>query len=163
MMESMNRAVDIARRPLWEQANLWARYEADRKSRGKAGARMVSILADILAPAHGVAGLGFLRVKALLRVGRVMVAVERFRLMHGRWPDAIDMLVPSFLVAVPIDPFTGRGLILKKLGDGVVIYSLGSDQTDNGGRFERRGRDDPGYDLGYRLWVEEVRGTRSGR
>jgi hypothetical protein len=158
MMESMNRAVDIARRPLWEQANLWARYEADRKSRGKAGARMVSILADILAPAHGAAGLGFLRVKALLRVGRVMVAVERFRLMHGRWPDAIDMLVPSFLVAVPIDPFTGRGLILRKLGDGVVIYALGSDQTDNGGRFERRGRDDPGYDLGYRLWVEEVRG-----
>jgi hypothetical protein len=163
MMESMNRAVDIARRPLWEQANLWAQYEADRKSRGKAAARRVSILADTLATAHGVAGLGFLRVKALLRVGRVMVAVERFRLMHGRWPDAIDMLVPSFLVAVPIDPFTGRELILKKLGDGVVIYSLGSDQTDNGGRFEPRGRDDPGYDLGYRLWVEEVRGARRGR
>jgi hypothetical protein len=97
-------------------------------------------------------------VKALLRVGRVTVAVERFRLARGRWPEAIDTLVPLFLEAVPIDPFTGRELILKKLGDGVVIYSLGADQMDNNGKLEPRGRDDPGYDLGYRLWFEEVRG-----
>jgi hypothetical protein len=151
MLESTNRSVDIARRPDWEQANLWVQYEATLKSRGNRPARMFSILADLLAPAHGMAGLAFLRVKAILRVGRVMVAVERFRLAHGRWPEAIDTLVPRFLEAVPIDPFTGRELILKKLGDGVVIYSLGADQMDNDGKFEPRGRDDPGYDLGYRL------------
>jgi hypothetical protein len=92
-----------------------------------------------------------------LRVGRVMAAVERFRLEHGRWPDAIHTLAPRFLPAAPVDPFTGHELILKKLDDGLAIYSLGSDQTDNGGRFELRGRDDPGYDLGYRLWNEDAR------
>jgi hypothetical protein len=158
MLESTNRSVDIARQPDWEQADLWAQYEADRKSRGNRPARMISILADLLAPAHGVAGLAFLRVKALLRVGRVMVAVERFRLAHGRWPEAIDTLVPRFLEAVPIDPFTGRELILKELGDGVAIYSLGADQMDNHGKFEPRGRVDPGYDLGYRLWGVKLRG-----
>jgi hypothetical protein len=158
ILESTNRSVDIARQPDCEQASLWAQYEADRKSRGNRPARMIGILADMLAPAHDAAGLAFLRVKALLRVGRVMVAVEQFRLARGRWPEAIDTLVPRFLEAVPIDPFTGRELILKKLGDGVVIYSLGADQTDNDGKFEPRGRDDPGYDLGYRLWGEEVRG-----
>jgi hypothetical protein len=157
MLESTNRSVDIARQPDCEQASLWAQNEADRKSRSTKP-RMIGILADLLAPAHGMAGLAFLRVKALLRVGRVMVAVERFRLAHGRWPEVIDALVPRFLEAVPIDPFTGRELILKKLGDGVVIYSLGADQMDNDGKFEPRGRDDPGYDLGYRLWGEEVRG-----
>jgi hypothetical protein len=101
------------------------------------------------------------------------LAVELARLPNGRFAvpsrylflheptdhsEKVRTVVPSFLLAVPIDPFTGRELILKKLGDGVVIYSIGSDHTDNGGRFERRGRDDPGYDLGYRLWVEEVRG-----
>jgi hypothetical protein len=139
MLESTNRSVDIARQPEWDQAKLWTQYEADRKSRGNRPARMIGILADLLAPAHDAAGLAFLRVKALLRVGRVMVAVERFRLARGRWPEAIDTLVPRFLEAVPIDPFTGRELILKKLGDGIVIYSLGADQTDNDGKFEPEG------------------------
>ena len=150
-LESMNRAVAIANRPPWEQSSLWLKLEADRKAPFKGPDRVFGILAKTLAPVHGVAGLAFLRVKALLCVGRVVVAVERFRLARGRWPNTIDALAPRFLPAAPIDPFTGRELILKVLDDGLVIYSPG-DQTDNGGRFEPRGRDDPGYDLGYRLW-----------
>jgi hypothetical protein len=119
---------------------------------------MVGVPADIQVPAHDVAGLGFLRVKALLRVARVMVAVERFRLAHDRWPDAIDVLIPTYLGAAPIDPYTGRELILRKLPDGVAIYSLGSELADDGGQFEPRGTDNLGFDLGYRLWTPEVRG-----
>jgi hypothetical protein len=58
-----------------------------------------------------------------------------------------------------------ESLVLRAMmGDRATAYDtfqrlvVGSDQTDNGGRFEPRGRDDPGYDLGYRLWVEEGRG-----
>ncbi len=87
-----------------------------------------------------------------------MVAFERFRLVQRRWPDSIDELAPQFLADIPVDPFTARALVLKRLNDGLTIYALGSDQTDNGGQFHRRGGDEPGYDLGYRVWDEGVRG-----
>jgi hypothetical protein len=158
LLESMNRTVAIAGQPLWEQRKLWTQYEADRKSHSNGPGRVLGFLAEILSPAYESAGRAFLRIQALLRVGQVMVAVERFRLVHGRWPDSIDSLVPRFLAERPADPLTARQLVLKKLSDGVTIYSLGSDQTDNGGKFHTGGRDDPGYDLGYRLWDEGVRG-----
>jgi hypothetical protein len=153
----MNRTVAIAGQPLWEQPKLWTQYEADRKSYSNGPGRVLGFLAEILSPAYESAGRAFVRIKSLLSVGQVMVAVERFRLVHRRWPESVDKLVPRFLGAVPADPFTARQLVLKKLSDGVTIYSLGSDQTDNGGKFHIRGRDDPGYDLGYRLWDEGVR------
>jgi hypothetical protein len=162
VLESMNRAMAIARRPPSEQASLWAQFEVDRTSRNDGPARVFGILGELVAPAHGLAGLGFLRAKAILRVGNVMVAVERFQRAHGRWPGSIDTMVPRFLTGSSADPFTGRELVLKELPDGVVIYSLGSDQTDNGGKFDERGRDKPGYDLGYRLWIEDVRRHEAG-
>lgn len=163
LLESTNRAVAIAGQPLWEQPKLWTQYEADRKSHSNGPGLVVGFLAEILSPAHEVTGRAFLRIQALLRVGQVMVAVERFRLVHGHWPDSIDRLVPRFLAERPADPFTARDLVLRKLSDGVTIYSLGSDHTDNGGKFRARGRDEPGYDLGYRLWDERVRGQPSKR
>jgi hypothetical protein len=86
-----------------------------------------------------------------------MVASERFRLVHGRWPDSIEMLVPRLLPELPVDPFMARNPVVRKLTDSLAVYSVGSDQTDNGGTFERRGWDKPGYDLGYRLWDKEAR------
>ncbi len=158
LLESMNREVAIANRPLWEQAKLWTQYKADRKSHTAGPARIVGILAEVISPAHEVLGRAFLRIRALLSVGKVLVAFERFRLVHRRWPDSIDELAPQILADIPFDPFTARALVLKRLNDGLTIYALGSDQTDNGGQFHRRGGDEPGYDLGYRLWDEGVRG-----
>jgi hypothetical protein len=58
------------------------------------------------------------------------------------------------LAAVPLDPFDGAPLRYKQLADGVVIYSVGTDQVDDGGKLATAGADmiKPGFDLGYRLW-----------
>jgi hypothetical protein len=47
LLESMNRAVAIARQPLWEQAKLWAEFEAVRRSRGTGPARVLGALAEL--------------------------------------------------------------------------------------------------------------------
>jgi hypothetical protein len=41
--------------------------------------------------------------------------------------------VPTFLPAVPTDPFDGKPLRYKKLAKGYVVYSIGEDEVDNGG------------------------------
>ena len=92
-----------------------------------------------------------------------MLAVERYRRATNRWPKALTDLVPAYLAKVPIDPFDGAPLRYRRLGDGLVIYSVGPDGKDNGGNLDKP--DDPqeliirfddatkeGTDLGFRLW-----------
>jgi hypothetical protein len=89
---------------------------------------------------------------ALLRSAVVALAVERYRRQQDRWPDTLDALVPSFLPDVPLDPQDGQRLRYRQLLDGVVIYSVGPDLTDNGGNLDRQGRAGGGTDIGVRLW-----------
>ena len=62
---------------------------------------------------------------AHLRIGEAAAAVERFRLSHGRWPDTLSEVVPTFLEAVPSDPCTGKPILYRKAPYGVVLYSAG--------------------------------------
>jgi hypothetical protein len=54
---------------------------------------------------------------------------------------------------VPADPFDGQPLRLKKLDDGLVIYSVGPDLADDGGevRADQQVGGQP-KDVGVRLW-----------
>ena len=63
------------------------------------------------------------------------VAIERWRLAHpGRLPDTLAELVPTYLAAVPLDPFDGQPVRYKKLPVGYVVYSVGTGWTDQGER-----------------------------
>ena len=72
---------------------------------------------------------------ARLRAARTAIAVERYRLAHGQPPTALAVLVPSYLDAVPTDPFdpASAGLQYRKLAKGYVVYSIGSDATNDDG------------------------------
>ena len=86
---------------------------------------------------------------ARLRTAQVAVAVERYRLSSGRLPDTPADLVPGYLETVPTDPFDGKDLRYRKLEASFVIYSIGEDETDNGG-MERPPRAKPqGYDITF--------------
>lgn len=75
------------------------------------------------------------RSVAQVRTTLAALALERWRLAHpGRLPDSLAELVPDFLTAVPLDPFDDQPLRYKQLGRGYVIYSLGPDLTDDGGK-----------------------------
>jgi hypothetical protein len=50
------------------------------------------------------------KAQARLRCAVVAVALERYRLANGRWPDDLAALVPKYLAAVPADPFNGKPL-----------------------------------------------------
>ncbi|QDT94616.1 hypothetical protein V144x_00460 [Gimesia aquarii] len=40
----------------------------------------------------------------------IMIAAERYRQQHGQFPKTAEELVPAFLPAVPIDPYTNKPL-----------------------------------------------------
>jgi hypothetical protein len=87
-----------------------------------------------------------------LRCAAVAVALERYRRDHGAWPDTLDALVPKYLAAVPKDPMDGLPLRYRRRTDGVVVYSLGADATDDGGKIDRFKYMTKGTDQGVQLW-----------
>ena len=71
---------------------------------------------------------------AVIRATRVVVAVERYRRAHGEaLPARIEALVPDYLPALPIDPFSGKPMILASNAHGYVVYSVGANRRDEGG------------------------------
>jgi len=72
---------------------------------------------------------------AQIRVARTALAVERHRRAHeNALPANLTELVPTYLDTVPLDPADGQMLRFKKRNPGYVIYSMGSDANDDGGK-----------------------------
>jgi hypothetical protein len=92
------------------------------------------IILSMLMPAVGMASEKEINGLAQVRTAQAALAVERFRLAHGRLPENLNELVPQFLSTVPSDPFDGAPLRYHRLAKGYVIYSVGSDGHDDGGR-----------------------------
>ncbi len=93
------------------------------------------------------------RLIATLRCALASLAVERFRMAHGgTLPASLADLVPRYLAAVPSDPYDGKPLRFKPMTKGFVVYSLGEDGDDDGGRPFKRGQKTPGdYDVTFRI------------
>jgi hypothetical protein len=74
------------------------------------------------------------RSLAYLRVAQTAVALERFRSVHAGYPESLSELTPNYLNAVPADPFDGQSLRYHKADKGYVLYSIGPDLNDDGGK-----------------------------
>lgn len=62
------------------------------------------------------------------------IALKRHQLQHGAWPDTLTALVPEYLSAAPRDPVDGHPLRYRRSADGgFVLYSVGTNGTDDGG------------------------------
>jgi len=97
------------------------------------------------------------RSQAMLRCAIAALALERYRLAVGHWPESLDVLTPAYLREVPLDPYNGKPLLLRRLAEGVVVYAVGPDGEDNGGKLDRQRRVSPGTDVGLQLWDPDRR------
>jgi hypothetical protein len=78
-------------------------------------------------------------------------ALAAFRVDAGRYPARLDELAPKYLTAVPGDLFSGRPLVYRPADGGYLLYSVGINGVDEGGRWTD---DDPrGDDLCVRMPV----------
>jgi hypothetical protein len=73
-------------------------------------------------------------LEAMVLTTRAGLACKIYRKEHGRYPSSLGELAPGLLGKEPIDPFTGKPLLYRVQDNGVLIYSLGANQKDDGGR-----------------------------
>ncbi|MGI8978155.1 MAG: hypothetical protein ACR2FY_02905 [Pirellulaceae bacterium] len=103
----------------------------------------------LLSPAYSQAVGAFARSAAQRDCADAAIAAELYRRKHGQWPARLEDLVPEFLPAAPIDPFTNTALVMKSSGESCKVYSTGPDVADNGGNLTNDQK--AGTDIGFEM------------
>lgn len=122
-----------ASRPLWQMQSSQAEQLVETWQDGTLS-RVRHLLTTFLLPAlsqvHMTSEKAIMRRDALLAA----IALEIHHRRHGDWPAMLDELVPDLLPAVPPDRFDGQPLRYALIDGAPVLYSIGSDRDDDGGR-----------------------------
>lgn len=75
--------------------------------------------------------------KAKVDLCRVVLALKGYKAERGEYPTSLDQLQGTLEWKVSEDPFSGKSFVYRRKGDGFLLYSLGMDMDDDGGRPER--------------------------
>jgi hypothetical protein len=93
-----------------------------------------NILERVLLPALGSAAIKFAYAQSSTDLARTAIALERYRLAHGEFPESLDALAPQIMEKIPQDVIGGQPLHYRRTDDGqFVLYSVGWNETDDGG------------------------------
>ncbi|MGA2247244.1 MAG: hypothetical protein ABSH48_19810 [Verrucomicrobiota bacterium] len=110
----------------------------------------------LLVPALGNCVRKFAYGQASADLARTAVALERYRLAHGELPESLDVLAPKYIAAVPHDVIGGGPLKYRREANGrFIIYSIGWNETDDGGTSVFKEGSTPPLDLDSGDWVWE--------
>jgi hypothetical protein len=91
---------------------------------------------------------------------RIALALERYGLAHGAYPTSLDQLAPTCIPSIPHDIINGNPYIYRLRPDGTfLLYSVGWNQTDNGGQVVFRQDAPQSIDFTQGDWVWPVMKT----
>jgi hypothetical protein len=74
------------------------------------------------------------RVVAHLRLLIAELALRCYQSEQGRAPTGLKQLVPKYLQRVPADPFSGQPLVYRPQDNYWLLYSVGENGVDDGGK-----------------------------
>src|SRR5262249_27685323 len=102
VLRYMNEIAEYTKLPSWEALEAIEAKEKSLAANPHFGAGLISSCFRLY--------LADLRAKAMLRNAYTAVALERFHLAKGKWPETLAELTPHYLAEVPLDPFDGAPL-----------------------------------------------------
>jgi len=142
-LDRMDELIETGARPRTELLDRQERFTRELQRLQAQRSSILRPFSRLGLPAFGTVSGKELRSVTTLRCAQTAMAVERWRLAHGdALPPTLDVLVPQFLAAVPIDLMDGKPLKFRALAKGYVVYSFGEDSFDDGGLpFNERGPD----------------------
>jgi hypothetical protein len=120
---------------------------ADKNNQRATIKSSLKVLAELFRPAVNQALIAAYRSQALIRALRIINALQKKSPPEGgKIPTMAELGLPD---EVGVDPFNGKPMIIKKLPEGWLVYSVGTNLRDDGGNFER-GEDGQPIDVGFR-------------
>lgn len=96
----------------------------------------------------------FAHAQTCADLARLAIALERHRLAHGEYPETLEPLTPQFMPALPHDVITSQPLHYRRTTDGnFALYSVGWNETDDGGSVALSLGSTPNVDITQGDWV----------
>ena len=77
------------------------------------------------------------RNEARMKEGILALTLKIYKEKYGDYPESLNKLTPEILTSLPLDPFTGKNYIYRKKDQGFIVYSLGDNLEDDGGKSHR--------------------------
>jgi hypothetical protein len=93
-----------------------------------------NLFARRLTPAMITTSIRTARWQTTMNHAAIACALERYRLAHREYPAALDALRPKFMESMPHDVVNGEAYRYERSGDDYVLYSVGWNLKDDGGR-----------------------------
>jgi hypothetical protein len=90
-------------------------------------------------------------------LARVAIALERYRLAQGKFPESLDALAPQFAGKIPNDITTGQPLKYHRSDSAFVLYSIGWNEKDDGGNVALTPQGSLDWDNGDWVWTYPVK------
>lgn len=125
--EILKKCRGLAGQPYYQVSQRWQSFQ------GRLDGRTRGLLTNLMVPAIYRAAERAAEADARRRLAQLAVAVSRHRAAENQFPDTLADLVPEFLPAVPLDPFDGSPLRVKRTDQELVLYSVGPDGADDDG------------------------------
>ena len=131
-------AMDARREPVEAIATrerLWWHHTGGRMGRAIEAINIITLPGDDM-----VEWLPHSRMhhQARLRLLVCELALHCYRLDHDRLPDKLADLVPKYLYAVRIDPYSQKPIVFRPDSTGPILYSVGPNGRDDGGKPQDR-------------------------
>jgi len=127
--------------------------DADRNWRELVGRNMLLLT---LAPAVSRASELSFRMRANRDALIATLALLRYKQDRGVFPVDLQALISAgYMTEIPMDPYSDKPLVYERKENDFVLYSLGADFKDDGGKHDRRwGQGEQGGD--YVFWPVQV-------
>ena len=120
---------------------------------GKQRLRPYDVFSRMLLPAVARIAERSARAQTSVDLARVACALERYRLANTRYPETLLELPPKYIPELPHDVISGKPLGYHRTEDGqFVLYSVGWNGTDDGGKVELTKAGNPDPDKGDWVW-----------
>ncbi|UCD76212.1 MAG: hypothetical protein JSV91_04675 [Phycisphaerales bacterium] len=129
----MDRVEIESRLPLWETGSSELEAQITEWKVGKIS-RVKYMLPAMLMPALGRVHINAERAIFQRDAVLVALALELHHRRQGAWPENLDLLTPELLPEVPPDRFDGQPMRYALIDGEPVLYSIGYDRDDDGGR-----------------------------
>jgi hypothetical protein len=114
-----------------------------------------SVLMSLLSPAVQKVQYAHDRAEQVSANVQLAFALAAYKKDAGRYPAELRDLAPKYLKAVPGDLFSGKALVYKPNEKGYLLYSIGVNGKDDGGK--TFGEVEPGDDLPVRMPLPELK------
>jgi hypothetical protein len=137
--------LDTIRSSIWSRSTGASQSAGDRASSLAAGAL-------ISATAMSYEASGYFDERSAVRIdlAKLAFALSTYKRENGGYPVRLGDLAPKYIAHVPADRFSGGELKYQITDAGCFLYSVGANETDDGGSAGAFG-EPPGDDIAIRV------------